>query len=258
MNNSFISRLCSRKQNLKSYKSQYGGLLGAWEYARLRLARKGSNVLAFPPGSRLSLELVAGAIDIGTWDEVFITEDWRIGSFSSMPQAPVIVDVGANIGLTAAYFSEHFPDAKIIAIEPENSNFDRLCRNTGKYKNITAIKAALWHRDAPVNLANPNDTSVSFCCVDTDDSIGQIQGITVPELMRRCGLSEIDFLKLDIEGAELELFKGDTTWLPAVRLIGIEFHERKAPGCIEAFENATSATHKLAVTAGRNHFFLRK
>lgn len=65
-------------------------------------------------------------------------------------QSPrVIVDAGANIGLTAVYFANQFPAARILALEPESSNYALLCKNTAAYP-----QAALWSSTATLDLVD--------------------------------------------------------------------------------------------------------
>jgi tRNA G46 methylase TrmB len=81
--------------------------------------------------------------DIPTFNEVFY---WGEYAFD-IPKAPeTIVDCGANIGLASVYFANRFPNAKIIAIEPEQSNFEMLQKNAAPYPNITCLQYGIWNR----------------------------------------------------------------------------------------------------------------
>jgi FkbM family methyltransferase len=246
-----------RLTNITNYLRRYGPAKGGWEYLRLRLAHKGSFLSAVPPGGSGALVLTAGTVDIGIWDEVFINEDWNVSAYLPADRSPVVVDAGANIGLTAAYLAEAYPGARIFAIEPEEENFERLVSNTRRHPAIVPLRGALWHCANTLSLEG-GESSVSFRCVESSvNAQVQVQGFSIPDLMARYALAEIDFLKMDVEGAELEIFMADTSWLPSVRVIGIEFHERKAPGCIRAFEKATAATHRCVGSRGWNHFYVR-
>ena len=63
------------------------------------------------------------------------------------PAPRVVVDAGANIGLSTVFFANKFPQAKIVAIEPEPSNFAMLRDNVAPYPNVTPVQAALWKED---------------------------------------------------------------------------------------------------------------
>jgi hypothetical protein len=85
-----------------------------------------------------------------------------------------------------------------------------------------------------------------------------VRGITIGTLLREQDLSRIDLLKVDIEGAERELFEGDTGWLAVTRTVLIELHDHTRPGCEEAFLRAvrlhgfTCRKHLGIMVATRN------
>ena len=58
-------------------------------------------------------------------------------------------------GFASIYFANKYPGAKIIAIEPEQSNFELLKDNIAPYPNIIPIQAALWHKNEEINLIDP-------------------------------------------------------------------------------------------------------
>lgn len=60
----------------------------------------------------------------------------------------VIVDLGANIGLTSTFFKKRFPQAKIIAVEPESSNFEIMQKNTAGLDNVSLHQAGVWSKSA--------------------------------------------------------------------------------------------------------------
>ena len=94
-----------------------------------------------------------GTTDLPLLNAVFgIEEMCRFGLPSS---AQVIVDAGANIGLTSVYYSDSFPKARIVALEPEAGNFEMLRRNVTPYPDIVRIQAALWSHDGTVAILSP-------------------------------------------------------------------------------------------------------
>ncbi len=90
--------------------------------------------------------------DFPTFDQVFIQQEYDF-DISRAPK--VIVDAGANIGLASIYFANKYPDAKIIAIEPEQSNFKLLEMNVSPYPNVIPVQAALWNKNEDINLIDP-------------------------------------------------------------------------------------------------------
>jgi len=81
--------------------------------------------------------------------------------------------------------------------------------------------------------------------------------VTIPGLMSQYGLTRIDLLKLDIEGAEKELFAAASDWIDKVDAIAIELHDRFKRGCSQAFYNAT-ASFPYEVHKGELVFLFRR
>ena len=143
----------------------------------------------------------------------------------------LIVDAGAHVGISTVFFANTFPDARIVAIEPEASNFEILQRNAAQYRNIEPLHAALWHREEKIAIANPTAPTWSFQLSSSES--GSVRSVTLDALVRQYG--RIDLLKLDIEGAEKAIFSIDVEgWLPHVRVLCVELHDRLIDGCTQA------------------------
>ena len=101
--------------------------------------------------------------DVETFRQVFIHKEYDF-VLEKPPQ--LIVDAGANIGLASLYFASKYPDAKIIAIEPEASNYELLQRNVEPYTNIIALQSALWHEDGKVLISDSGGGHWAFVTRD--------------------------------------------------------------------------------------------
>jgi FkbM family methyltransferase len=146
------------------------------------------------------------------------------------------VDAGAHIGMASILFALKYPHARIIAIEPESSNFAALVRNTAPYKTITPIQAALWQEDGEVTLG-PSNAHPKGAFQIVENGRQRVRAIKMDTLMRETGIASIDLLKVDIEGAEIEVFQS-CSWIKSVRVIAIELHDRVRPGCSSVVKNA--------------------
>lgn len=102
------------------------------------------------PGSDRRLEVRLGTSDIDVFVHVFRSSEYA-WEFAESPG--VIVDAGAYTGLSTAYFAMRYPAAKIIAIEPDEANFQLLLCNTAAFANVQAVRAALWVEHGSVALA---------------------------------------------------------------------------------------------------------
>ncbi|KPJ77831.1 MAG: hypothetical protein AMJ54_06595 [Deltaproteobacteria bacterium SG8_13] len=172
----------------------------------------------------------------------------------------VIIDAGAYIGASAVFFADKYPDARIVAVEPEESNFELLCKNTEKYSNIVAVKAAIWGAVETRAIHRRTTGCWGFAITETPnttESTGQqIDCITINSLMDKYGIEKIDLLKMDIEGGEKNVLENASEWIDAVDILTVELHDRICEGCTRAFYRATKQfayfeTHGEKVTAYR-------
>ncbi|MGZ5017283.1 MAG: FkbM family methyltransferase [Methylobacter sp.] len=177
--------------------------------------------------------------DVPTYKQVFINQEY---DFIVGRPPKTIVDAGANIGLASIYFANKYPDAKIIAIEPEYSNFELLKDNVAPYSNIIPIQAALWDKNEEINLIDPGHGKWGFM-TEMRNSSENLSGVTchavmamtLDKVMKDYNLEKIDILKIDIEGAEREVFSNNPSWIEKVDSIIIELHESMKTGCNRSF-----------------------
>jgi FkbM family methyltransferase len=168
-----------------------------------------------------------------------------------------IVDAGANIGLTSVFFARRFPEATILAVEPEESNHSVMLRNVAPYPNVVPIRAALWGEDAVIHVENPGLGKWGFRTRGTSrEAIGTVRGMTIDTLMREHGMGYLDILKLDIEGSERKVLSASSSWIDRVGMIVAEMHDRYEGGCSRAFYKATSE-FEWEWTKGENLFAVR-
>lgn len=175
--------------------------------------------------------------DLSTYKQVFEDYSYKF-SFNYEPQ--VIIDAGANIGLASIYFANIYPNAKIISLEPEKNNFEMLKKNVVNYKNIIPINAALWSKNEEIYIIDNNKGNDSFqVSKDNVQDPQKIDAFTVDKIMEMFDLQKIDILKIDIEGAEKEVFENPITWINNINAIAIELHERLKSGCNRSFYKGT-------------------
>jgi FkbM family methyltransferase len=200
-------------------------------------SRRGEFV-EFPISDTVRLTLRAKTADIHIFEQIFVLRDCGV-KLHSEPQ--FIVDAGAHIGCTALFFASSFPRANITAIEADMGNYQLLLRNTRDHQRIRAIHAAVWHRPEAVVIANPQEDPWGFRIKPADGECTTIRGVTIPTIISECGFEKIDLLKLDIEGAEREIFEaGDLDWMNRTDTIMVELHDRFRPGCEAAFLRAAT------------------
>lgn len=188
-----------------------------------------------PKGFDEKIELRTGTSDYPVFEQVFAYKAYYMNC-DITPN--FIIDCGANIGLTSIYLSNKYPEAKIIAIEPEKSNYDMMIRNTRRYPNITCLHKGIWKRSCFLEIVDMNVTNQSFMVKESDKKTN-VLAVSIPDLISEYKISQIDILKLDIEGSEKEIFEDHPEiWLPFVNILIVELHDRCKNGCSEALFKA--------------------
>ena len=183
-----------------------------------------------------------GTSDISVFHHVFLEEEYNLDFLNLKPK--LILDVGANVGYTSIFFAQTYPEAHIIAVEPEESNFQTLTGNTKPYPNIVPVRAAIWHKKGRLQITNPNAEKWAFQLSETGEETPSVtvDALTIGDLLAMSGENTIGILKLDIEGAEIELCSSNYEgWLEKTRVLIIELHDRFRTGCSEALNSAVSS-----------------
>lgn len=222
----------------------YRGLLGAkgaWLASRNLLFDSSFEISVEVPGLPQPIHLRFISSDVMVLRQVFLSEEYAW----NLPAAPkVIVDGGSNVGITAVFFANRYPEAKIIAIEPEARNFELLRRNVAAYPLIIPVCGALWHENGSVDVVDPGEGNWGYRTEEGTVAQGKalrgaVRAFTMDCLMAEYGLERIDLLKIDIEGAEKELFSHANGWLSKVETILMELHDQFKAGCTRTVYRAT-------------------
>jgi FkbM family methyltransferase len=182
--------------------------------------------------------------DISVYEQIYINQDY---DFLVETPPKVIIDAGANIGLASVYFANKYPGATIIAIEPGRDNFELLKRNVESYRNVIPLHSALWNKNETLKLVDPGLGHWGFMTEGLDVSgktsakfSHTVHAITLGKIMADYHLETIDILKIDIEGAEKEVFEDSSAWIGKVKSVIIELHEDMKSGCNRNFYNGTN------------------
>lgn len=191
-----------------------------------------------------------------TFKEIFLNRDY---DYDYNFDAHYIIDAGANIGFSAVYFANRFPKAKILCLEPDDANFDLLKQNTCNYPNISIVKKALWNANASISIVNPDAGDRGFMVGDDASSNATLDGITVESLIKEHNFPHIDIFKIDIEGAEKEVFNHEAhSWLEKTNFMFVELHDRMKEGTSKAVFKAVSEHDFMFDMKGENLILYRK
>lgn len=172
---------------------------------------KGFNdtVLTLIPGDYISGKIIAD----GAYEPVSLNLALEIlkGSNGSF------IDVGANIGLYTTIISKTFPGRKIIAIEPEHNNYAMLNKNIALNRsdggNICTLNIAVGPAPALIRLERPLDNNCGTFRVVVDgsgtgDTNKYYPMLDLDTVFKSLDIVRISLLKIDVEGFEMDVFKG--------------------------------------------------
>jgi FkbM family methyltransferase len=203
--------------------------LGGQEVVRLR-----------PRQAQRPLTVHLGATsDLMVFRQIFIQEEYAC--LRDLPDDSLVIDLGANVGFSSAYFLSSFPASRVVAVEPVERNIAVCKENLAPY----GLRALVLHGAAW--------SECTRLCLSTDVfgdglewsrqvrrpaelEIADIEAWDVGTLIDMAGAEKVDLLKVDIEKGEIEVFGPKSRqWLPRVRNICVELHGRD---CEQAFFSA--------------------
>lgn len=156
---------------------------------------------------------------VHTIEEIFKNEIYK---FVSNKEVPVILDCGANIGLSSIFFKRIYPKAKVISFEPDSFIY-KACQenlNAFGFNDIQLVNAAVWKFDGFLNFLSDQSLGGMIVDVDATSSGNKVPAVDLNNYL----VEEIDFLKMDIEGAELDVLRHCQDNLHLVKNLFVEYH----------------------------------
>jgi len=214
-------------------------------------------------GRSAEIEVRTGTSDWMTFDQIFIDEDFDLRSLkvhaelksyydrlARSSKTPLIVDLGANTGYSSVYFSMVWPEARIVAIEPDPDNYKLLEKNSRQMDSIVPVWAGISSREGTLSIIDPSADKNAIRTTIAEGGADGVPAITMQRILNEAGADTAPFIaKIDIEGAEGELFSANYGWMDEFPLVIIELHDWLYPG------EGTSRNFLKAV-AGMNRDFI--
>jgi FkbM family methyltransferase len=202
--------------------------------------------LPAPAATRLKPKQVPHPLSVrlgSASDLIVFGQIFRLEEYASLREIPArfVLDLGANAGYSSAYFLSCFPQATVLAVEPDPSNFAMCRQNLAPYgKRARLVQGAAWSRRGMLALSRGTFRDgrqwATAVRESSDPAEAVVEAWDVPSLLELAGFSHIDLLKVDIEGSEVTLFSENAgSWIPAVRNLCIELHGQ---ACREALDGA--------------------
>jgi len=155
---------------------------------------------------------------IWQFKDIFADKNYR---FDTSSRTPLIYDCGANIGLSCIYFKKLFPNANIKAFEAD-PGIAQVLRNNLNRNNISGVEViskAVWINSDGINLVLEGADAAS---IHGSGKKSHVESVRLKDMID--AESSIDMLKMDIEGAEIEVIRDCRNNLQKIKNIFIEYH----------------------------------
>jgi FkbM family methyltransferase len=195
-----------------------------------KMGREKSRVRRVPRFTEGSAELFGkpflfhdSASFLDSYKEIFEHEIYR---FNPSSQNQVILDCGANIGLSVLFFAKNYPNHTIIAFEPDDVIFDILSRNVKTFNltNVQLHKKAVWNKEEVLEFFTDNGMGARVGYAYENQEPKKVQSVRLKDFLA----NRIDFLKIDIEGAEYAVLTDCADALHLANKIFFEYHGHHA------------------------------
>lgn len=177
------------------------------------------------------------AADMGTFSEIFIKQHYAFDLLQAHAAAvqeharrtsnKLIIDCGANIGLSVLWFHHLFSEAAIYAIEPVAANIAILEKNVIGLPNVHILSGAVWNERATMAVEYDEHNPPAARLTRTGPPF--VRCYPISEIIEMAGGADPLIVKIDIEGAEAEMFSSNTEWVSRTGLIIIEPHDWMLP-----------------------------
>lgn len=183
-----------------------------------RILPKGHNLKPFLPNSKIifSNEIRFNVSDYQNYNE------WRVlfnvfheGTrklFDCIQPNDVILDVGANIGYYSLNFAKKASTGSVFSFEPDKKNFQKLIQNIelNEFPNIYVYQIALGSKNKEVNIerVDPKNSGANRIAVHSRLNTSKVNMMTLDNWSEPFNFKGIDWIKIDVEGWELEVIKG--------------------------------------------------
>ncbi len=149
-------------------------------------------------------------IEYKPWAVSFKKENYGYLRHYALKPGDVVVDAGGYEGTFAIYAAKVVGrSGKVVAFEPDTENFRKLLENVAlnKLENILVINKALWQKDGRLKFNNKHTAGASFY-FNASPYTKETDVVALDNELGRLGIGRVDFIKMDIEGSELQALKG--------------------------------------------------
>jgi FkbM family methyltransferase len=223
-----------------------------------------TKVSVIVPDADYEVTLRLDTSDSQTFEQIFIDKKYESPNLPA--SAHTILDLGANIGLATVFFGIKYPEASILSVEPDDSNCRLTIDNAAALgSRVRILQAAAWTNDGLINLHSEGEDGLPLGAwgIQVSGRVGAnnktAKCASVRTLIDAANFDRVDILKIDIEGAEQEIFsQGAEEWLPRANLVIVDAHDRFRPGTEEAVRRVMQPMFEELPRSGETLFFRRQ
>lgn len=140
---------------------------------------------------------------------------------------PVVIDLGVNVGFTMAHFASLYREASIFGVEMDKENYNVAIKNIEHFgSRCKLINAAVWDENGVVTYDDDGEGEWGFrISTESKSKKGFVADAkTLDSIFEEFKIDEVDYVKMDIEGAEQRVLANPGKWISKVKAIKIEVH----------------------------------
>lgn len=170
---------------------------------------------------------------------------------------PLILDLGANIGVSSLFFSSHFPMAETLSVEPQSDNFNLMVQNLVKLPQIQPLHAAVAAKDGTLQIfsgSGKGNNAFRTFSEGLSVPLESVPSLSPQTLLAKRADCSPFLVKIDIEGFESQLFGENFEWLDSFPVVLCEIHDWMLPGSASsnALLKALTRSKRDIVISGEN------
>jgi FkbM family methyltransferase len=217
-----------RTDKMKRYIRLFRNVANWWKHFAVKIGVNSEDPVVFNMRNGVTMEVPL--ILYHEFKEIFLEDCYLQGFKEPLPDAPVLVDIGANAGFFCLFVASMRPNARIVCCEPIPVNFAQLSRNAAINPNldITALPVGVYGHSGSMKLQlqweDTLSTAATVLTIDGRIPI-EVPCISLQDLLERHNIDRVDLLKLDCEGSEYSiLYRCPTEYLKRIVKMAVEVH----------------------------------